>query len=275
MYVCYCGNQRVYPLILLSALSIAKHTACPVTVFVMTMDLTDADKNFTPITQEQCAVLKEALKSGNPASDVVILDMRRQYLNCLSGGKNATNHYTPYAQGRLLLSEFDLPERLLYMDSDVMCCSDLAQFFNIDIQSCEFAAALDCMGRFWIGRDYCNSGVMYMNMRRIRDTKLLLHAREMVNTKRLVFPDQTALNRLAKSKLILPRRFNEQRALRADTVLKHFCRGIKWLPFFKVYNYKQNDVKNVRDKLHINNFDDVYGQYNVLAKRYGMQLLDV
>lgn len=272
--VCYCGNEKVFPLILLSVLSIAKYTSCAVTVYILTMDLSERDRRFVPITQTQLSVLKEALQSKNAQSEVVLLDMREAYLRLLDNGKNSKNHYTPYAQGRLLLDEFELPEKIIYMDSDVMCCSDLAQFLEVDIDAYEFAAVLDHMGKFWIKRDYCNSGVMYLNLKRVQETGLLSRARDMVNTKRLVFPDQSALNRLVEKKLILPRKFNEQRAICEDTVLKHFCQGIKWLPFFKVYNYKQNDVKNVHKKLHINQFDDIYGQYDALARKYGFDLLD-
>ena len=272
--VCYCGNGMVFPLILLSVLSITKYTSCDVTVYILTMDLSEKDKRFTPITASQLHILKEAITIKNVSNDVVLLDMREAYLRCLDRGKNSKNHYTPYAQGRLLLSEFELPERVLYIDSDVMCCSDLSQILEVDIENYEFAAVLDHMGKFWIKRDYCNSGVMLLNMETVKRTNLLARARELVNTKRLVFPDQTALNRLVKYKLVLPRKFNEQRAICEDTVLKHFCKGIKWLPFFKVYNYKQSDVKSVRNKLHINQFDDVYGQYNLLARKYGFVTLD-
>ena len=38
----------------------------------------------------------------------------------------------------------------------------------------------------------------------------------------MIMPDQTALHKLGKRRLYLPRRFNEQRGLREDTVVKHF-----------------------------------------------------
>lgn len=270
LHIAYCGNESVFPHILLSVLSIAKVTPAPVTVHFLTMDLSDEDERFVPVTEKEFKVIEEALKRGNPASGLRVLDGREAYLRELKSGKNHRNHYTPYAMGRLLLSEFDMPERLLYLDSDIMCCSDLSAFLAIDLEPYEFAAVVDEMGKFWIRRDYCNSGAMYLNMKRVRETRLLERAREMVNTKRMAFPDQTSLNRLVHDKLILPRRFNEQRAIREDTVLKHFCRGIRWLPFFKVYNYKQNDVKNVHGKLGIFCFDDVYREYDLLAEEYGL-----
>lgn len=262
----YCGNRKVFPLILLSLLSVARHTTVPVTAYLVTMDLTDRDPRYVPLGDEECRLFERAL---GEKGRVVLLDAKDAWIRRLSAGKCAKNSYTPYAQGRLLLDEFDLPPRVLYLDSDVMCCSDLAELDAIDLSGYEFAAALDVMGKFWIARDYCNSGVMYLNLEEMKRTDLLGRASELLNVRRLAFPDQSALNKLAKSKLILPRRFNEQRGVREDTVLKHFCQGIRWLPFFKVYNYKQNDVKNVHEKLGIRCFDEIYRQYDEMAREYG------
>lgn len=270
--VCYCGNEKVFPLILLSVLSIVEHTAAPIHIYLLTMDLTDLDARFTPIPAKKAQLLEKVLREKNLESGVTLLDGREAFFKRLYGGKNDKNSYTPYAMGRLLLSEFDLPARMLYLDSDVMCCSDLAQVFQIDLEHYEFAAALDVMGKFWINRKYCNSGVMYLNLEKMKRTKLLECCCEYLRTHKLMFPDQSALNRLVKDKLILPPKFNEQRSINEDTVLKHFCRGIKWLPFFHVYNIKQSEIKNVHKKLKIFAFDDVYRAYEALALAEGLPL---
>ena len=81
-------------------------------------------------------------------------------------------------------------------------------------------------------------------------------------------PDQSALHRLHECRLILPRRFNEQRKPREDTVVKHFCRGIRWFPFFYIYNYKQWERDKVHKKLKLFCFDDIYEEYDRLMARY-------
>lgn len=274
MQIAYCGNQRVFPLILLSLLSVGMRTEEPVRVYILTMDLSDLDPRYLPMTERERAIFEEAVRRGNPSSSVTLLDGRDAYMRLLHGGKNEKNHYTPYAMGRLLLPELGLGGKILYFDSDVMCCSSLAAFDEIELGTCEFAAALDEMGKFWIRRDYCNSGVMLIDLDRVRQTGLFARACERVRGRRMAFPDQSALNRLVKEKKILPRRFNEQRGVREDTVVKHFCRGIRWLPFFKVYNYKQTEVANVREKLGIRCFDDVYAEYGVLAAKFSLPPLE-
>lgn len=79
-------------------------------------------------------------------------------------------------------------------------------------------------------------------------------------------PDQTAIHRSATARLYLDTRFNEQRSVKPDTVIKHFNRGIKWLPFPHFFNVKQWDRKAVRDKLKIRVFDEDYAFYDDFIK---------
>lgn len=259
--------------ILLSLLSIVRRTPdAAVSVYIVTMDLTDIDARFDSFTEGERKIMEEVVKSGHAGNSITFLDGRESYLRLLHG-KNTKNSYTPYAMGRLILPRFGLKGRVIYLDSDVMCCSSLTAFDEIDMEGYEFAAAIDVLGTFWIERDYCNSGVMLINLDRVAETGLFDRACKLVTQKRMMFPDQTALNKLAQNKLILPRRFNEQRAICDDTVLKHFCQGIRWLPFFKVYNYKQTEIEKVHKKLKITCFDDIYEEYSRIAVKYGLAQL--
>ena len=172
---------------------------------------------------------------------------------------------------RLLFDKFELPDKLIYLDTDTMCCGDIKKLWDYDISGYEFGAVKDYEGSFWINRHYCNSGVLLMNMAECRRTDLLGRVRRRVLGRRMFMPDQSSLNKLAKKKLYLPRAFNEQRGIRRDTVIKHFCRGMKWYgPFFRLYNYKQTDRQNVHEKLGIYCFDDVYAQYDELQKKFDL-----
>ena len=269
--VCYCGNRRIFSMVLLSVLSIMKYTTEPLSVYLFTMDCTDLDPVFLPVTEEQRKILEAVLKEGNPQNEAILVRADDEYNAVLRGGKNEKNYYTPYTLLRLLLTKFDLPSRLLYLDIDVMCCSDLTQLTDTDITDYEFAAVRDHMGKHFYGRDYFNAGVMYFNLDKIKETGLMERACDMVKTKKLLLNDQHALNKCATCKLLLDRRFNEQREIHADTVLKHFCRGIKWTPFFHVYNIKQTERDKVHKKLKIFMFDDIYSRYDEIVAAYGLE----
>ena len=51
--------------------------------------------------------------------------------------------------------------------------------------------------------DYINSGVLLINLQLIKETRLFEKCRKMCKEKELLLPDQHALNKLAKNKLIL------------------------------------------------------------------------
>ena len=73
--ICYCGNRKVFPQILLSVMSVAMHTSAAVCVRVFTMELTEVDEAFVPITQEQRAVLEHVLRGKNAEEAILDLDM--------------------------------------------------------------------------------------------------------------------------------------------------------------------------------------------------------
>ena len=267
--VCYSGNRRVFPGLLLSVLSLVKYTDRPLQIFVLSMDMREADPSFLPFSKAQLDLLEQVLKKKNPASRVVSVDLTACYRATLAKGKNTKNFYTPYAQLRTFLGELDgLPDKLIYLDIDAMCLGDIGELYDIDISGYEYGAVRDHMGKFWVSPTYCNSGVLLLNMPRLRETKLLEHCRDYIARRRLVMPDQTALHRLHKARLILPRRFNEQRRPKSDTVIKHFCRGIRWFPFFCIYNYKQWERDNVHNKLRLFCFDDLYEEYDRLLAEH-------
>lgn len=147
----------------------------------------------------------------NPESGALLIDVGDAYRRSLAVGKNKKSYYTPYATLRLYLNELDgLPDKLLYLDIDTMCRSDVSELYDTDVSCCEFAGVPDRLGKFFVNRHYCNSGVLLLNMKRIRENKLFERVRDYVASHRMFTPDQSALNKLAGSKLLLPRKFNEQ-----------------------------------------------------------------
>lgn len=267
--VVYCGNRKSFPLILLSVLSLTEKTSVPVNVYLVTMDLSAVDPAYLPITEGQRAVLQEVLKEIGGAAFLLRAD--QEYERSLRGSKNEKSYYTPYAQLRLFLDRFPLPDRVLYLDTDVMCCRDPVCLFSHSLHEYEISAVRDHMGKHFFGKNYFNSGVMELNLPEIKRTELFRRVLERVRKRKMMFADQTTLNRCATKVLLLPRAFNEQRAPREDTVFKHFCRGIQWFPLFRVYNIKQTEREKVRKFLKITQFESVYGRFDEIAATYNIK----
>lgn len=270
--VCYCGNKKIFPGLLLSVLSLAKYTDRPLRVIVLSMDLHELNAAYLPFSENQMRVLDEALKEKNPESRAELIDLTDLYKETLAEGKNARNLYTPYAQLRLFLTELaGLPDKVVYLDADTMCTGDIAELYDIDVSGYEYGAVLDHMGKFWISPTYCNSGVLLLNLPVLRETALFPRIREYVRTHRMVMPDQSALHRLGTKKLFLPGRFNEQRKIKEDTVVKHFCKGTDFYFIIPVpFNIKQWQRDKVHRRLKIFCFDDLYEKYDRLAEKYDL-----
>lgn len=268
--VCYSGNKKIFEGLLLAVLSLARVTQEELKVHILTMDLHDENPNFLPFSDEQIALLDKIVKEKNPNSQVVKIDVTKEYVQELRDGKNHHNGYTPYATLRLLLDLVpNMPDKMIYMDIDTMCVSDIKQLDDVDIEGYDFGATKDYMGRFWINRHYCNSGVMTMNLKQIKENGLFVKCRRKVNKTKMLMPDQTALNKYGKKKY-LPFKFNEQRKIKENTVVKHFCKGIVFfLPFgMHIYNIKQWQREKVHKSLKIFRFDGLYERVDQLKIDY-------
>lgn len=271
--VCYCGNKRIFGGLLLSALSVARQTKAKLEIIVLSMDLPELNKDYVSFSQNQMELLEKAIRRYHPESSVRLIDVTQVYQDELLRAKSEKNGYTPYSMIRLFLDLLpDIPDKLIYLDVDTMATDDIAILYNTDLEGYEYGAVLDYMGQFWISANYCNSGVLLLNMKMIRETGLFQKCRNNIVRHRMIMPDQTSLNRLAVSKLYLPRRFNEQRDRREDTVVKHFCKGIRYFPFFRIYNVKQWDRDKVRKFLKIDWLEDTYREYDEIVSQCNIEL---
>ena len=182
---------------------------------------------------------------------------------------NMSTHFTPYAMLRLFADEIpQLPNKILYLDADVIVRRSLVSFYQQDLTGTEFVGVLDYWGRFFFHNlhehkvlDYVNSGVLLLNLPEIRKTNLFARVRHLLQTRTVLMPDQTALNRYAREKKIAPRRYNEQYKLQPDTVIQHFTTSFRFWPVFHTLTVKPWDVQRVHKVLKLHEYDDILTNY--------------
>ncbi len=260
--ILYAGNDRVFDGVMISLLSVIKHHRGVLDVYLFTMDLSDVCDDYRPIREEQRAYLEKMIRAVNPESRVTLLDVGKYYRETLLNAENQDNLYTPYSFLRLYADQIpSLPDKLIYLDTDTVLCGDIEELYREPLGGAEFAAVRDYYGRIFLGINYLNSGVLLLNLPRIRETKLFERAIKQCAEKKIFLPDQTTLNRFAVKKRILPRRFNEQHKVRKDTLIRHFSMTIRWFPRFRTQNIKPWQVDKVHDVLKIHNFDDILNDY--------------
>ena len=275
--ICYCGNKRIFGGIFMSVLSILESCSEPLEIILLTMDLSDKNPTYIPFTEEQRLLLEKTLKGYNAESTARIIDVTALQHKYFDKAKNQKNSYTPYASIRLFLDELDVPEKLIYLDADIMLAKSIKELYDVDIKNYEFAAVKDIVGSRFFPKQYCNSGVLLLNLKTIKETGLFTKAKDLVKKRALMMPDQSALNMRCIAKLVLPYRFNEQRAIKEDTVIKHFCMGYKWHGILlKSYNYKQWHRKEVHEELGIFCFDRIYEIYDkILSEGNNRELIGI
>lgn len=265
--VMYCGNDKVFDGMLISLLSATKYCKEPLDVFILTMDLQDLNKNYTPVREEHRAFLEETIKKVNPESRVRLYDLSKPFMDEMKDCPSLQTNYGPYTFARLFADYIEeIPSLILYMDTDTICHGNIAEAFKTDMSNYEFAAAIDYLGKFFLHYDYQNAGVLLLNMALIKQNKFFDRVREYCRTHKMFFPDQTALNRVVKNKKFLSTRFNEQRLLHKNTVIQHFSKSIRLWPFYHTVNIKPWQIDKMHSVYKIHAYDDILEEYVKLKK---------
>lgn len=259
----YCGNDKVFDGVLTSCLSVVRRLERPkpLSVYIFTMELTRVKPTYTPMTQDQADVLERTLRRHNPETFVKLLDVTDLYETHLKENANEGCYCSPYTLLRLLADLVELPDKVLYLDADVMLCKDVSVLFDMDLEGYEYAAAPDHYGKFLIHPHYINAGVLLFNMELCRKNRIFEKARKLLREKKLVFADQSALIRSTTRRKVLPQRFNDQKFLHKRTVIRHFSKRLFYRPYPHTENVKQWNVEQVHKKFGYTCFDDIYEEY--------------
>ena len=260
--ILFGGNSKVFDGILLCILSMTKHCNEPLNIYILTADVTELNSDYTPINNEQVQLLSKILKQSNPENKISLIKLNKEFNDWILNSSNKLNSYTPFAFLRLFADKIEnLPNKIIYLDTDILINGNIKQLFDVDIDNYELAVVKDRYGKFFIKPNYFNSGMLLMNMKKIKDSQLLNKVRNYCSLKKLGFPDQSALNKFSKHKKFLPRKFNEQGKLKNDTIVHHFSKRIRWFPYFKTMNIKPWQIEDVKNIYKCHAYDDIFDDY--------------
>ncbi len=263
MNILLCGNNKVFDGALTQLISITNKTNKDINCYIFTMNLQRIKEEYESITDEQIEILNEVVKTKNANNNVKKIDVTDLYEQEFGHCKNENAYCTPYTLLRLLVDLVEeMPNKILYLDIDMMANKDIYELYNIDITNYEYAAVKEKYGSWFIRPDYINAGMLLLNMDKIKQTKLLEKARKLIKTKKMLFADQDAIFRSTSTKLLLPRKFNEQSKFnRSDTVICHFCKRLLLKPYPHTENYKQWNIEEIHKYLKCYTFDEDLQEY--------------
>jgi len=268
MNVVYAGNYKVFKGMLLGVMSILKHYDGVLNVYILTMDLTEKDMEYQSVKDEDIALLNTLVQEANEKSKVIKVDVRELFVEHLINSKNNDTRYTAYTLLRLLLDKIpNMPDKVLYLDTDTMIHGDIFKFYSTDITKYELAGVKDRYGRFFMGPRYLNAGVLLLNLKLIKETNLFEKTRHYLNKKKVFLSDQTAINKYVRKKLILKRVYNEQKKTKPDTVIRHFSMQFRLFPKFHFVNIKQWDIERLHSVYKCHAFDDILYKYQQIINK--------
>lgn len=269
--ILFCGNIGVFDGMLTTALSLVKRTKSeePFCFHLFTMDVSHLKDNYVPITRKQVAFLETVVKSYNPDNQVKLFDVTELYKQYFSGCPNEGAYCSPYTLIRLFADLIPgIPDKLLYLDIDLLFQHDVHLLYDTDVEGYEYAAARDHYGKYILNPNYINAGVILFNMKECRRTGLFDKARQWIQRKKLTFADQSAIIRSTTRKKMLPQRFNDQKFLHRHTVVRHFSKRLFYLPYPHTDNIKQWHVDRVHKVFGYHQFDDILDEYLTLKAKF-------
>ncbi len=273
MNILYCGDRNIRDGVLISILSLIEKVHEPLHVYLLTLDLENQGKHYKKLTEQDTAVFEEVLKKADEKNTVKTYDLTEEFIRELPKA-NMQTRFTPGCMLRLYADKVkDIPDRLLYLDNDVICRQDCSDYYHQNLDGCELVGTLDYYGSWFFrkklrNRDYLNSGVLLLNMKEIKKTGLFQKCRDMCRDTEMFMPDQSAINKLAVSKRIAPRRFNEQRRLKDNTVFQHFTTSFRFFPWVHTLTVKPWDVDRMHEVLNLHEYDTVLNQYEEIRTQF-------
>ncbi len=259
MDILFCGDAGVCEGIFLSALSLCRHSKQELCFNILTASVGERDA----ITEDFAKRLEVSI-SKYGYHEVRLFDISDEFGGYLPLANMGTR-FTPLCMLRLFADTLpQIPDKVLYLDTDVLCRTDFSELEKVDMTDFEIAGVPDRYGKWFFGNilkhNYLNSGVLLLNMAKIRESGLFEKCRRMCRDKKMFMPDQSALNKLAlKGKL--PSRFNAQGKIKHDTVFKHFTTYFEFFPIVRAVTIKPWHTDKLHNKLKIFEFDDIIKEY--------------
>lgn len=222
-----CGDRHCLDGLIILLISASKHTKRPLRVFLMTGSFQTKRKQYQAFRPDQIAFAQSVLQEHSPLSTLTCLDETKELNDGFASSSVYNSKFSPYALMRLFTDcHPEMGDRVLYLDMDVVVTGDLEQIYSSDLHGRSLGMVKDEVGSHWLGKNYCNSGVLLMDTAKIRENHGFEKTRDHLAHRFYFMPDQTAINRVFKGDIaLLSPRFNDQHYLHPDTVVRHYC---KW-----------------------------------------------
>ena len=268
MNVLFAANDALVDGLELAIWTLLHHNkGIEINIYVATMSLTiypkdDVARDYRAIDHGQREWLKKIVAyKGQGLVNICFIDCQELYHQYLEKSVNYDTGFTPFASLRLI-ADVMLPDidDLLYLDADIAIQGSLEGMYHKYIEDNPYELAASYAYDAFNGKGELVSGVLVMNLAKMRKTGFLGRARKIYNTEKFLFPDQMALQ-LAGPCTRLPETYgyiNELEKCYYTPVILHFTDKLlpkiylQSIPNAKEYFFKRYpQFKYVQDGMEL------------------------
>lgn len=259
----YCVDKKLLKQQVVSLLSLVKHCDEALNVINLTVEVPEYSSKGKKFTEKEDKFCEDILKKVNKDSTYKSIDVSDLFREKLLKGPNIHNKYYSYYVTVRLLAHLvpEIPDKVIYLDCDTIMNGNIKELWDIDVNDVEIAGRRDSLRV----TPYFQSGVMLMNMKKIRESGLLERACALcANKKYICYIDMSALNTSCKKRKIISKKFNSYKYSK-DCIVHHVCatRESK-IPFTKKWWHRiKIDEEELMRKFHPE-YKDLYDEFDEL-----------
>ena len=198
MNILYCGDRNIKKGLILSILSLIKNVDEDLCIYILTINAEVNNKNIEGIRYEDIDGVLDDLKQKNPNNFIKIFDITQEF-NKEIPFENMETRFTPCCMLRLYADTInELPNKILYLDNDVICRKNPFEFYNQNLDDTELVGVLDYYGKWFFKNnlfkfDYLNSGVLLMNLDKIRKEQSFYKCRKLCQNTKMFMPSRLSM----------------------------------------------------------------------------------
>ena len=120
---------------------------------------------------------------------------------------NVDTVFTDFAFCKLVLADYVKEDRVIYLDTDLVVTKDITRLWEWDLEDyyvagCKDFGVIDSayFPSLEIKGKYINTGMMLLNLNKIREDNIIPKIFKILNEKELKYPDQDAFNTICTDK---------------------------------------------------------------------------
>ena len=139
MNILYCGDKNIEKGLTISILSLLKNIKEELNIYVLTIQLEKENQKIEGVSDKSIEILNQTVQKENPNNFVKKIDITKLFEKEIPV-LNLKTHFTPCCMLRLFADKIpELPDKILYLDNDVIVRKDFSDFYQQDMSKYELA----------------------------------------------------------------------------------------------------------------------------------------